>query len=497
MSTNNINDKVSCIEERFGKKILSVREVAEYLGVDEEMVDMLAGAGDIKTVGCNDKLFKVIDIVHFELGISNERGREMENSNAVTKVTRGSIYKTGSSKNPFEIAFKITFADGSARRVKARGASEEEALANKELKVQELIEEYENNNSVYPVVIEKGNREGKMVTFAEVADRWYAEFLLEQESKGNSLSNIEGAKYSLRAINKKIGDISIKEIDTKKGQEMIMAVSINEETGNWNSQSMVEKIARYFKKVMGYAFDNGYTDKRMGKIELNKNLTKPVKDDRFLTEEELQKVGEALKENERYYTLFMLIVSTGLRQEEAFALSIDDFRVEGEIHSVYVSKADVEVEKNRYAIVDRLKHNENAREVEIPKEVYDLIHAYYFGTLKDKEWVERRKACGTEGLIFVNQNGGVINKRTFYRSFRNYLERNMEGDTKVRLHMFRHSYASLMCDELSIEEVSTTLGHRNIAITNLYYRTKTQKQRERVSKASSNLLNRINGTSQS
>ena len=59
---------------------------------------------------------------------------------------------------------------------------------------------------------------------------------------------------------------------------------------------------------------------------------------------------------------------------------------------------------------------------------------------------------GTEGLIFVNKNKNVLNKKTFERNFHNYMDRQLKKLDKelgytVTLHMLRHSYASLHAED--------------------------------------------------
>ena len=65
--------------------------------------------------------------------------------------------------------------------------------------------------------------------------------------------------------------------------------------------------------------------------------------------------------------------------------------------------------------------------------------------------MEKRKQQKTDRLLFVNKEGCIHNKRTLYYSFRKYLERNMKCDSKIRLHMLRHTFTSLMKAEIPIE----------------------------------------------
>ena len=485
------------IEQKYGK-LLSLEKVAEYLRTDLPTVNDLVESGEMDSAEVAGRhMVKPIQLVKFELDITdmfadpNAATKEKEVN--IMKVTEGSIYSVKSNKNPYEMRFFITFDDGVRRAVKVRGAGEEELMRKKQQKILEVLAEYraEKNGAAevrQPVVME----EPEIITFRKVSEMWYEEFRRDNESRGNSYSNIAGAKYSLKTINKVIGEKDIRKIDKDIAQEMINAISLDTK-GNFRSRSHVEKAMRKFRNVMDFALEKGYIDRQVGKLVLNKNLREADKDSRFIEKETLTVLLDCIKGNRFYHTLINLILSSGLRQEEALALTIDDIIVNNGLYQIYVGKAVVELSSNNYGVIDRLKHGERARYISIPKEIYDMVRDYYRWSMEDACLVERRKEHGTEKYIFVNKNGCIHNKRTLHHSMAGYLERNMPQKGRVRLHMLRHTFASLMKNEVPLEVVSEILGHSDISITLKFYASQTIEDHKRVSLGAEAMLKKIKG----
>lgn len=478
MQENNIYGKLQAVEEKYGK-ILNMQQAAEYLGIDIKTLCGLVESGELEAMEIAGMFaFKSIQLVKFELDVTDIQGLNynpvMESEGKIVKVTKGSVYKVNSKINPFEMRFFITFDDGKKVSVKVRGTSKEEVLTKKEEKIAEELMKHREEIKRITELPQQTEEEKRNYTFREVSEMWYEKFVRANESKGNGFANRESGKYSLKAINSVIGEMDIREIDTDVAQDMINAISKDDE-GNFRSKSHVEKAMRKFRRVMEYALEKGYSDKYIGKLDLNKNLIEPDKDKRFIDKDTLNAVLECVVKNSFYNTLINLILSSGLRQEEALALTIDDIRENDGIYQIYVSKAIVEESANNYVIRDRLKHNERARYVPVAKETYNMMLEYYNESIKDSELNEKRKINGTLGLIFVNKDGRVHNKRTLYHSLTGYFERNIDTYDRVTLHMFRHTFASLLKNEIPLEAVSEILGHKDISITQRFYASQTEE----------------------
>lgn len=490
-----VSDLVQKIEKRYGK-MLSLDKVAEYLGLELSIVEALVKSGEMdsaEVVGLH--MVKPIQLAKFELDIAgmpmDASGPVMEREVGIMKVSDGSVYKVKSKKNPYEMRVFITFDDGVKRSVRFHGMTEEEVRAKRQDKINEALEKYRQEKYGAATVQEPvAVVEPKVVTFREVSEMWYAEFKRINESMGNSYSNIESAKYSLKTINKVIGEMDIKEITKEDAQEMIDKIS-KDGDGNYRSKSLVEKAMRKFKNVMDYALEKGYIDRQIGRLVLNKNLHEPDKDSRFIEKETLSVLLDCIQRHTFYRTLVNLMLSSGMRQEEALALTVDDLKIRDGLCQIYVHKVNQQQASNKYAIVDRLKQGERARYISIPKDVYDMVVDYYNESMRDMARTRKRKENGTEGYIFVNKNGCIHNEKTLYHSFVGYLERNMPKDGRVRLHMLRHTFASLMKNEVPLEMVSEILGHKDMSITLRFYASQTEEDHKRISNGSTTMMKKI------
>lgn len=473
------------IERGYGK-MMPLEKVAGYLGLDVPTVETLVKSGEIGSLEiAGTYMVKPVQLAKFELDVMDMPVMgvplaEGEREVSIMKVSNGSIYKTNSSKNPLEMCFFITFDDGKKERVKVRGASEGELEQKKQEKAMEELGKYRAEKKG---AMDMGQPTGmpvhKKATFREVSDMWLREFKAENEAKGNGYSNMKSAEYSLKLINGVIGDMDIRGIDKTVAQEMVNAISVKK-NGEYASKSLVGKATQKFKRVMEYALEEGYIDRQIGGFYLSKNLTEPDKDARFIEMDTLRKLLDCIKENPFYNTLVNLMLSSGLRQEEALALTIDDLRERDGMYQIHIDKAVVEVASNKFEVTGRLKHGEEARYVSITEDVYVMLGKYYTDGINNIVMNKKRVENGTEKYIFVNQNGRIHNKRTLYHSMVKYLENRMGEGEKVRLHMLRHTFASLMKNEIPLEEVSAILGHRDTSITMRFYASQTEEGHRRA-----------------
>ena len=149
----------------------------------------------------------------------------------------------------------------------------------------------------------------------------------------------------------------------------------------------------------------------MEPLELN-YLEKAVSDSRFLDRVQLAEVKVLLKDNDRYRILVDLIMSSGLRQEEAFALTIDNFViVDKEDVEIHVNQSVRELDKNVYVIVPYGKSHGSRRVVTIPYSVYDDVVKYFDNVVKNETPYEKelRQKNDTVGLIFADKEKKVPN----------------------------------------------------------------------------------------
>jgi integrase len=184
-------------------------------------------------------------------------------------------------------------------------------------------------------------------------------------------------------------------------------------------------------------------------------------------------------EGDRLEALYVLAITTGMRQGELFGLGWTD----------------VNLRTRSLRLVRQLKTRSSRRQILLPRIAVDALKRHH-----DRQDQERRLiGAGWEdnGLVFPNQAGRPINPSNFMpRDFYPLLER--AGLPRMRFHDLRHSAATLLL-ELGIHPkvVSEMLGHSQISITlDLYsHVTATMQQHavEALDGLFGNELDRPNG----
>lgn len=367
----------------------------------------------------------------------------------------------------------------------ARGRKETYDCKGKdEAEVYRKIESYlEKKNRDYVEKLEELQKaeeeQNKPPEFAQVGEMWYGYYV---KSKELSFSIRDIRRDTLKKLNREIGTMPIDAIDNETARRLINKCSIKED-GSYYSKSYVDKLQQTFRMVMEYAVKNGYCQLVPDKVPLSENLTVPDADERYLGDDQVRAVLRAVCNNPKYSTFLQLLWATGMRQEEAFALRMDDFKIikDGMVE-VSIYKTVVEVERYVYAVRERTKTKASKRKICIPDKIYEIVKAYYEDCIRNETPLQKqaRKDNDYEGYIFLNSKMKPYNKRTFERNFSDYLKRN-GIDFRVTLHMFRHVFVSNMAEDVSLDKVSKMIGD-SLATTNAIYQSLSNRTHAEICK---------------
>jgi integrase len=150
---------------------------------------------------------------------------------------------------------------------------------------------------------------------------------------------------------------------------------------------------------------------------------------------------------DRLEALYVLAITTGMRQGELLGLRWQD----------------VDVERRRLQLVRQLKTRQSRRAVVLSELAVTALVEH-----RQRQAAEReRQGAGWEerGLVFPNTVGGPLDPHNLrQRSFFPLLER--AGLPRIRFHDLRHSCATLLLSEgVHPKIVSDLLGHSQIGIT--------------------------------
>ena len=295
--------------------------------------------------------------------------------------------------------------------------------------------------------IEEELRREKSAKFADVADRWQEEH--DEEIQAYTRSCYAAPLKDLKA---EFGDLTVEEIDSISFQSFLESMK---RKGYAKQTINLRKIV--MKMVLDYALA-----RRMilyNPITVCKTPKNAKKTTRFPPSDS---DIDLIKSNPDGIFGFYcnLLLYTGLRREEALALSYDDIDLTNKLISV--SKV-VVFENNMPVVRDSTKSEAGKRFVPILEPLEKLLEA-----------VPEKK-----GLLFPGKKG-IMTKGEFDKGFQKY--KSLTGITCTS-HQLRHYFATLCFDaNLKDKDVQEIMGHSKISVTQDIY-THIRKQRKEESTA--------------
>jgi integrase len=177
-----------------------------------------------------------------------------------------------------------------------------------------------------------------------------------------------------------------------------------------------------------------------------------------LTEDESRRLLEAVR-GDRLEGLYVLALSTGMRQGELLALKWDDVDLEG--RRLRVRHTLTHADKSY--VLGEPKTPNSRRTIRLTTNAETALRAHLTRQLEEMERMSSLYQPG--GLIFATQAGTIINPSNLRnRSFKPLLRR---ADLRqIRFHDLRHTCATLLLSKnINVKVVSEMLGHSSISVT--------------------------------
>lgn len=221
------------------------------------------------------------------------------------------------------------------------------------------------------------------------------------------------------------------------------------------------------RKSLDHAMKIGYTQRNV--CDMVKRPRNPKKIMQSWTQEQADLFLEAAR-GRRYYALYVLALTTGLRQGELFGLTWRNVDFETSSLSVVQTLSYVGTKR----IIGVPKTKQGQRKVELPEIAIKALRAHR----------ERMFAEGNHtNWVFCMADGEPIKKNSFRNSsFLPILE--VAGVPKIRFHDLRHTAASLLLAQgVHPKVVQERLGHAQISITlDIYSHVLPSMQKEAAAK---------------
>jgi integrase len=201
---------------------------------------------------------------------------------------------------------------------------------------------------------------------------------------------------------------------------------------------------------------------------------------RTLTQEQAQSLLAALK-GHPHESLYLLMLSTGMRRGEALGLKWEDVNFEAGVARV---KRNLKREAGRLVTADT-KTLKSRRAVNLPNPVIGALIENR--EMQEKERVELGAGWIATDFVFTTSVGTPIDPRNLYREFAQIC--NRAGLCHWHPHELRHSAASLMlASGVKLQVVSEVLGHSSIRMTADVYGHILDPDRQQAASAMSKVL---------
>lgn len=206
--------------------------------------------------------------------------------------------------------------------------------------------------------------------------------------------------------------------------------------------SVIKQVYKYAEKMNALQY-NPINDIERLKEKIEKQL-------RALTEEEFEKIIE--HSNDWYKDLFVFLVYTGLRRDEARFLKWTDIKLNEKLIVLGMRE-------------DFTTKSGKLRSIPIHKEVENIL----------------RKRKNESGLVWESPKGGIFGKNVWRRVLLQTAKR--AGIKNITLHTLRHTFGTWLANQKANPYyVMYLMGHRNIETTMKYFHPDVKYAFETINK---------------
>ena len=293
-------------------------------------------------------------------------------------------------------------------------------------------------------------------TFGQLAE-YYTYNILTNEDLTDTTIELYERQYRNKLAPSQLMIRKADEIEPQDLQKFLNSLRI--------APSAMTALFKYMKHLFKWLYREGYCRDVMYGVVKPKTPQKLKNDDiSVFNEEEVQCIIS--KEN-RLHFLFLLALSTGLREGELLALRYSDFK-EGSVSvkRQYVEYYDIDSSgyKEWTSRITQPKTASSVRTVPLPENVWREYEAH-------KAWHEKEMLENgyTTDYVFTSNSGNLIDKSNFRRAWIRHLK--SIDVTYRKFHSCRATYCTLLCKNgVSLETASKLMGHSDISTTAQFYR---------------------------
>ncbi len=301
-------------------------------------------------------------------------------------------------------------------------------------------------------------------------DKTVATFLTEflayyKHDGGVAPSTYQDYRYHIEShVVPVLGKVKLKDLDPRKVDEFTRAL---------NQKGLATRTSQYsysvLRRALQFAVDWKYIPINPASSRMRaakRRQTKELSKIRFLTPEDARKFLEAVR-GDRYEALYVLAITTGMRQGEMLGLEWPDLNLDDGRLTIFRS---LHRTKRRRDEKDpepwfELRHPKtpgSRRTIDIPLVTVAALRAHHERQhqqrlLAGSLWKEQR-------LVFTTRKGTPVDTTNVLHRYHLLLEQ--AGLPKMRFYDLRHTHASLLISEgVHPKKIAERLGHASIQLT--------------------------------
>jgi integrase len=297
-----------------------------------------------------------------------------------------------------------------------------------------------------------------------------AEFLSEflayyKRDGGVSPSTYQDYRYHIEShIVPVLGKVTLKELDPRRVDQFTQAL---------NDKGLAARTSQYsfsvLRRALQFAVDWKYIPVNPASSHMRAAKRRQVQElskIRFLAPDEARAFLQAVR-GDRYEALYVLAITTGMRQGEMLGLQWPD--VDLDVGKVTIFRSMHRTKRRRdkedpapWFQLRPPKTPGSRRTLEIPRVTVDALRDHRLKQreqrlLADSSWKEQK-------LIFTTRTGTPVDTTNVLHRFQLILKQ--AGIAKMRFYDLRHTHASLLIAEgVHPKKIAELLGHASIKLT--------------------------------
>lgn len=288
-------------------------------------------------------------------------------------------------------------------------------------------------------------------------DEYFEEWLVgkRNNTKSNTLKTYKAFYY--KHISPVLGGKKIQKIERRE------VLKLQNEVSQKLSISTCNVVLKVLKIVLNEAVNDDIIVKNpaSGIRSLKETGVKATESHhRALEEWEQEKFMEQVR-TDFYYELIALLLTTGMRQGEAAALTWSDIDYKQNV--IHITKTVTYDEDGKIKVGDTPKSDAGKRDIPMNDTIQEILKAQKNAMLQNSNVMQ------FNNRIFSTVYGGIVNSLVINRTITNALKRLEEQGTHIEhftAHALRDTFATRYIEQGgNMQTLKTIMGHGSLAMT--------------------------------